>query len=85
MRARSQLVRWGNSLAVRLPKGIIEKARLAEGEHLNIDVTGDGRVSIGKAEPEPTLEQLVARITPRNRHGEIPAGSAVGREILDEW
>ena len=85
MRARTQLVRWGNSLAVRLPKGVIEKARLAEGEDLTVEVTAGGRVTIKRSEPELTLEALVSRITPKNRHGEISCGPAVGREVLEEW
>jgi len=32
-------------------------------------------------EPHYTLEELVAQITPENRHGEIDIGSAVGKEI----
>ncbi|MDE2859749.1 MAG: hypothetical protein OXN94_18015 [Chloroflexota bacterium] len=32
-------------------------------------------------EPHYTLEELVAQITPENRHREIDIGSAVGKEI----
>lgn len=31
-----------------------------------------------------SLSMLVAQITPRNRHKEIPTGPAVGKEIV-EW
>jgi len=85
MSARTQLVRWGNSLAVRLPKGVVEKARLTEGQSLMIEVAAGGRVTIAKSAPEPTLEALVSRITHQNRHGEVSCGPAVGREVLEEW
>lgn len=84
MSSHTQLVRWGNSMAVRLSKGVIEKARFTEGEDLSIEAAA-GRVTIRRAEREPTLEELVARITPENRHGEISCGPAVGREVLEEW
>jgi antitoxin component of MazEF toxin-antitoxin module len=42
-------------------------------------------VTIKKSEPELTLEALVARITPENRHGETGWGRPVGREVLEEW
>ncbi len=83
MTAHAQLVRWGNSLAVRLPKGVVDKARLREGERLAVTVK-KGSVAITKAEPELTLEALVAKITPRNRYQEIRTGSATRREDV-EW
>lgn len=85
MSARTKLVRWGNSLAVRLPKRVVEKARLAEGETLTIDVGAEGRVTVKKSEPELTLEAMVARITPANRYGETRWGRSVGHEVIDEW
>jgi antitoxin MazE len=33
---RAQLVKWGNSQAVRIPKTVIEQARLQEGDELEI-------------------------------------------------
>ncbi len=85
MSARTKLVRWGNSLAVRLPKQVVERARLAEGEALTVDATAEGRVTIRKSEPELTLEDMVARITPENRYGETNWGRSVGHEVIDEW
>ena len=32
--AQAQVVRWGNSLAVRIPKNVADEARLAEGDRL---------------------------------------------------
>jgi antitoxin MazE len=36
-----------------------------------------------RAERAPTLEELVAEITPENRHEEIQWGPDVGKEIID--
>jgi len=85
MNAHTRLARWGNSLAVRLPKAVVKKARLSEGEALTVSVAAGGQVTIKKSEPELTLEALVARITPENRHGETGWGRPMGREVLEEW
>ncbi|MFZ0312520.1 MAG: AbrB/MazE/SpoVT family DNA-binding domain-containing protein [Candidatus Korobacteraceae bacterium] len=81
---KAQIVKWGNSVAVRLPKPVIEQARLKEGDSLEIEVAGDGRVELRRASKIPTLAQLVAQMTPENRYGEISTGSEVGKEIV-EW
>jgi antitoxin component of MazEF toxin-antitoxin module len=36
-----KIVRWGSSLAVRIPKSAAEKARLREGDFLEIEATED--------------------------------------------
>jgi antitoxin MazE len=77
--AQAQMVRWGNSLAVRIPKNVADEARLAEGDKLVLQVESPGNVSI-KAIDRPTLDQLLERITPENLHKEINWGKAVGNE-----
>ena len=41
---KSRLAKWGNSLAVRLPRRIVETARLREGDALNLSVGKGGAV-----------------------------------------
>ena len=40
---KAQMAKWGNSLAVRIPKPILEKARLKEGDFLEIQA-GEGQI-----------------------------------------
>ncbi len=75
-----RVAKWGNSLAVRIPKAVAGQARLQEGDAVAIKVL-DGHIELRPAEPIPTLEELVAQITPENRHAEIDWGPAVGKEI----
>ena len=77
---KAQIVKWGKSLAVRIPKAVAEQDRLREGDAVSVEVL-NGRVELRRAERIPTLEELVAQITPENRHGEIDWGPAVGKEI----
>ena len=75
-----QVVKWGNSHAVRLPKVVLEKAAMREGDQLEIRVE-KGRIALEPARPKLTLRDLVARITPENIQGEQDWGMPVGREV----
>lgn len=79
---KAQLVKWGNSHAVRIPKAILKEADLREGDDLDIQVTKSGRISIESAKARLTLADLVSAITPENRHEETDWGSRVGNELL---
>lgn len=72
--------KWGNSLAVRIPHKIAKEAHLCEGSE--VDLTEDsGRLVIDRVETEPTLQELVERISKENLHTEFEFGSPRGREV----
>ena len=81
---RAQMLKWGNSLAVRIPKAVAEQAKLSEGDALELEVAADGTVQLQRAGKVPTLAQLVAQITPENRYEEVSWGADVGKEKV-EW
>ena len=81
---KAQMVKWGNSLAVRIPKPIAEEARLKEGDAIEIEASAEGHVELRRTSRVPTLAQLVSQITPENRYDEISTGAEVGKEIV-EW
>ena len=78
--AKAQLVKWGNSQAVRIPKTILEQAHLREGEELEIRVE-NGYIWLEPLNRQPTLEALVEKITPKNRHCEQDWGKPIGNEV----
>jgi antitoxin MazE len=80
---KAQVMKWGNSLAVRIPKGIAEEARMREGDAVLI-TAAKNRIELHRAESIPTLKEFVAKFHPDNRHEEIEWGSDVGKEIV-EW
>jgi antitoxin MazE len=80
---KAQVAKWGNSLAIRIPKAVAEEARLQEGDAILIEVS-KGHVELHSAERIPTLEELVAQITPENRYEATDWGPDVGKEIV-EW
>jgi antitoxin MazE len=81
---QAQVLKWGNSLAVRIPKPIADDAQLQLGDPLEIAVAANGVVQIHRVGEVPTLAQLVAQITPENRYAEISPGPEIGREAV-EW
>jgi antitoxin MazE len=77
---KTQLAKWGNSLAVRIPKPIADAARLSLGDHLELEVESPGAVTIRKPKRIPSLQELVREITHENRHAEQDWGRPVGSE-----
>lgn len=76
---RARIAKWGNSLGVRIPKSAAKEVGLDEGASVEVKVSGRNLV-LSPARPEYSLGELVARITPKNRHGETDWGSPVGNE-----
>jgi antitoxin MazE len=77
---RTQIARWGNSLAVRLPRQIADGAGLGEGTAVDVDVI-DGVVQVTVARPVYSLASLLAGVKPEN----VPESfddDPVGRELL---
>ena len=77
---RSQIQKWGNSLALRIPKSFSLEAGLQEDGVVDLALVG-GKLIV-TPQPEPiSLEKLLAGITPDNLHGEQDFGGPVGREV----
>jgi len=81
---KTQMVKWGNSLAVRIPSPVVAAAKLKEGDSLEIEAAAEGQLELRKESKMPTLAQLVSQITPENRYPEISTGAETGKEIV-EW
>jgi len=78
MKARVQ--KWGNSLAVRIPRSFANEVGFAQDSAVELSLE-KGRLCVKPAaKPWPTLRQLLAKVTPENRHGEVNTGPAKGNE-----
>ncbi len=73
------VTRWGNSLGVRLPKGLAKSAGLSEGDSVDLSFE-DNAVVMRRAKPRYKLDELLSLITPENIHPETDWGEPVGRE-----
>ena len=76
---RTQVGKWGTSLAVRIPGPYAKTLHLKEGMELEMSLQ-KGKIILRPPRREYTLEELVAGITPENRHGETDWGEGVGQE-----
>ena len=73
--------KWGNSDAVRIPSSLLAAVGLKTDDPVEL-IEEDGGILIRKAAAvEETLDELIARITPENRHDPIDWGPPVGKEI----
>lgn len=75
---QSRVQKWGNSLGIRIPKSIVQKAKLNEGTTVDFSIRGNAIVITPR---QYSLEEMLSRITTENLHEEIDAGNPVGREI----
>ncbi len=74
--------KWGNSLAIRVPKRVAKEAGLREKDSVDIEVREGTRIVRPHLCRVYRLEDLLKRITPRNLHRELDFGGPVGREAL---
>ncbi len=73
--------KWGNSRALRIPKELALESGLDFGSKVELILErGELRI-VPVKEPRYTLEELVAQITPENRHEEVDWGPPVGKEV----
>jgi len=69
--------KWGNSLGIRIPRGVAEEAGIGLGAPVKVSAQ-KGRIVV-----EPVvfdLNGLLKGITPQNRHNAIETGPSVGQE-----
>ena len=79
MKARVQ--KWGNSLALRIPKAFAEEAGLSANSAVEMSLGAGGLVIRPVAPQEPTLEELLGGVTADNLPREWDTGPATGKEI----
>ena len=78
---RTKIVKWGNSLGLRIPKSFAEEVMVGEGSVVDLSME-DGNLVIKVTKPEEVdLEDLLEGITDENIHGEVDTGDSVGGEI----
>jgi antitoxin MazE len=78
MKARVQ--KWGNSLALRIPRSFAAEAGFHANEQVELSLV-KGSLVVKPIIPQVlNLDELLLEITPENLPGEWETGPAVGRE-----
>ena len=70
----ARVAKWGNSLAVRLPRAVVETLDLHEGDVVQVQVIGPRAFEVQRA---PLPADLLARL--RKYRGRLPAGFTFDR------
>ncbi|MBE9201119.1 MULTISPECIES: AbrB/MazE/SpoVT family DNA-binding domain-containing protein [unclassified Nodularia (in: cyanobacteria)] len=74
------VAKWGNSLAIRIPRAVAEQAQVTEGTAINFSVEGNSIVLLPQKRKKYTLDELLEGMTPDNFHPEFETGNTVGNE-----
>ena len=77
---RTRIQKWGNSLALRIPKSFATEVGLQKETSVEILLVNKKLVITPVSEPKPTLKQLMAKITEDNLHREVNTDPPVGNE-----
>jgi antitoxin MazE len=80
MQMKARVQKWGNSLALRIPRAFAAEAGLHNESPVEISLVEGKLVVAVVAAPQPTLEQLLSQVTAENLHRETDTGPAVGSE-----
>jgi antitoxin MazE len=77
-----QFTRWGDELGLRIPSSYAREIAAEEGKQAELKVEG-GSLVVTPVDGVLVydLDDLIAKITPENLHGEISTGFAVGNEF----
>ena len=76
----TKVQKWGNSIALRIPRAFAEEMQIAADSAVEISIEEGRLVITPVGHATYALEELVAGITPDNRHDEIDWGAPVGKE-----
>ena len=77
---KTTVQKWGNSLAIRIPRNITNETKVYEGSSVNILVE-DGNIILSPVTQEYSLKDLLNKISDENIHSEVSTGEAEGGEI----
>jgi antitoxin MazE len=79
---QTKVQKWGNSLGVRIPRGLAEELGLLAGTEVSLSAK-DGELVMRPSVPSRLrLVDLLADVTPENIHTSIETGGAIGAEVF---
>ena len=79
---KTRVQKWGNSLAVRIPKAFAADLGLAQDSSVELALEDGSLVVRPSPRPQYQLSELLERVTEDNLHTEEDFGRPVGNE---EW
>ncbi len=77
---KTHIQKWGNSLALRIPKSFATEVGFQRETSVEISLANGKLIITPIAKPKPTLKQLLSKVTKGNLHHEVDTGVTVGNE-----
>jgi antitoxin MazE len=78
---KTRIQRWGNSLALRIPKSFAVEAGIEEDSPVELSLEKGKLIIVSPQRPKFTLKQLLSQIDEDKLHPEIETGPPVGKEV----
>ena len=78
---QTKIKKWGNSLALRIPKLLALDVNLKQNELVNLSIDKGSIIITPISEKEYSLEKLLKGVSKNNLHGEFDTGASIGKEI----
>ena len=78
---QTTIKKWGNSLALRIPKLFANNVNLKINKTVDISIDKGSIIITPINKKEYSLEELLKGVNKSNLHGEIDTGAPVGKEI----
>jgi antitoxin MazE len=76
----TKVVKWGNSLGLRIPRSFAKEAGVGEGSEVDISLEGDSLIVRPVRPAVYRLRELVSLVREDNIHEEIETDGPTGRE-----
>ena len=78
---QAKIKKWGNSLALRIPKSFALDANLRQNALVDLSIDKDKIIITPIGEKGYSLDELLEGVSESNLHGEFDTGVPVGKEI----
>ena len=77
---QTKVVKWGNSLGLRIPKSFAEEVQVTEGTLVDLTIVDGSLVVTASSASDFSLKDLLAQVSEENIHSEVDFGESVGQE-----
>ncbi len=78
---QTKIKKWGNSLALRIPKSFALDANLRQNELVDLSIDKEKIIITPIGGKEYSLDELLESVSESNLHSEFDTGAPVGKEI----
>ena len=78
---QTKIQKWGNSLAVRIPKPFALNVNIKQNELVDLSIDKGKIIITPIAQKEYSLEELLEGVSENNLHSEFDTGAPAGKEI----